>query len=47
MKSLICMLAAPFLAKSLTYYDPPSNRLSVWRQDCSCVGDISSWQDGQ
>lgn len=35
------------IAGALTFYDPPSNRDDGnWREDCSCVGDISSWQDG-
>jgi len=35
------------LATKLMFYDPPSRRTLEWRKDCVCVGDISSYQDGQ
>jgi len=43
----IIWLVLHYIASAtLVFYDHTVRRDNgLWRQDCSCVGDISSWQD--
>jgi len=44
----IVSLVLQAVVGSLVFYDPQYRReTGLWRRDCSCVGDLSSWQDGQ
>jgi len=48
MRSILIHIAAMIAAALLPFYEVTYRRdLGNWRRDCSCVGDISSWQDGQ